>query len=139
MLVIASHESTVHGTPSSHVAGMLVATQKPPRHARPLFPAHILGAVQSDDTVQVCIIPESRPVASVPLPASLPLPDPVPDPPVSCPKPPSPGSITCESPVVPSRPAPPSPPVPPPSLKPVTALPPAQPAAAAAAKEASNL
>jgi hypothetical protein len=138
--VIASQLSVVHGTPSSQLIGMLVATQKPPRHAWPLFPAQMFGPVQSLLWTHVCCIPPSElpeldPVPLllllVPLPL-LPLCEPLPEPDDPAPS----ASVMCASlPAVPSF-SPPSPPSPP-SPNVSVALPPAQPPATMVASNPS--
>jgi hypothetical protein len=58
LFVIVSQTAVVHGTPWQ-TSGSFVGTQNPPRHARPLLPAHRFGAVQSEATEHVCIPPPS--------------------------------------------------------------------------------
>jgi hypothetical protein len=65
VFVAVSHVPPMHGT-LTHFSGSFVGTQKPPRHCRPLLPAHRFGPVQSEVRTQVCIAPPSTPASCPP-------------------------------------------------------------------------
>ena len=75
LLVCASHESSVHGTPSSQFIGLPVGMQKPPMHWKPPVAAHRSGEVQSVLCTHVAASGGGVGPPASTLPASVPPPE----------------------------------------------------------------